>query len=146
MELFNLSFALARSRFCMHDTDPQPGKREPDLFCNVLASVIKVAGIKCSISGNRLMEGVLNNGLLLIIIKPGGKQISGMIIDGRGQIGLYLCTVFANRQFGTILDVPLDQHHAVRLTEPFGRAVPGLFVHLHLLPAIAGFVDMTLQG
>ena len=69
-----------------------------------------------------------------------------MVIDGRGQIGLYLCTVFPDGQFGTILDVTLDQHHAVRLTEPFGRAAPGLFVHLHLLPPIAGFVDMPLQG
>lgn len=59
------------------------------LFCNVLASVIKVAGIK--------------------------RSISGMVIDGRGQIGLYLCTVFPNGQFGIILDVTLDQYHAVRL-------------------------------
>lgn len=58
---------------------------------------------------------------------------------------LYLCTVFPNGQFGTILDVSLDQHHAVRLTEPFGRTVTGFFVHLHLFPSIAGFVDMPLQ-
>ena len=53
----------------MHDTDPKSCKREPDLLCNVLTSVVKVAGIKDSISGDGLMEGILNDGFFLIIVK-----------------------------------------------------------------------------
>ena len=83
------------------------------------------------------MEGILNDSFFLIIIKSGGKQISGMVINGRGQISLYLCTIFPNGKFRTILDITLDQHHAVRLTETFGRAVPGFLVHLHLFLTIA---------
>ena len=41
-----------------------------DLFCDVLASIIKVAGIKGSIAGNGLMESILNDGFFLIIVKP----------------------------------------------------------------------------
>ena len=69
-----------------------------------------------------------------------------MVINGRGQIGLYLCAIFPNRKFGTILDISLDQHHSVGFTEPFGRAVPGLFVHLHLFLPISSPVYVTLKA
>ena len=36
-----------------------------------MASIIKVACIKDAISGDSLMEGILNDGFLLIIVKPG---------------------------------------------------------------------------
>ena len=84
MELFNLALAFPWTWFGMHDTDSKSRKWEPDLLCDVLTSIIKVAGIKGAISGNGLMEGVLNDGFFLIIVKPGGKQISGMVINGRG--------------------------------------------------------------
>ena len=92
------------------------------------------------------MEGILNDGFFLIIVKPGGKQISGMVINGRGQISLCLCTIFPNGKFGAILDIALDQHHAVRLTETFGRAVPGLPVHLHLFLTIARPVYVAFKS
>ena len=62
------------------------------------------------------MEGILNDGFFLIIVKPGGKQISGMVIDGRGQIRLYLCTIFPNRKFWPILDITLDQRKCLKFS------------------------------
>ena len=68
-----------------------------------------------------------------------------MVINGRGQIGLDLCTMFPNGTFWTILDIALDQHHAVGLTETFVRTVSGLLVHLHLSLAITGPVYVPLK-
>lgn len=77
------------------------------------------------------MEGVLNDGFLLIIIKPGGKQISGMVIDGRGQIGLYLCTVFPDGQFGTIYLEASDPEKDIQLyiNSPGGSVTAGFAIY-----------------
>lgn len=68
-----------------------------------------------------------------------------MVINSRGQIGLYLCTMFPNGKFWTILNITLDQHHAVGLAETFGRTVSGLLVHLHLFLTITSPVYVPLK-
>ena len=69
-----------------------------------------------------------------------------MVIDCRGQVSLYLGSISSNRKLGTILDIRLDQHHAVWFAETFGRTVPCILVHLHLLLAVTGLVDMAFQS
>lgn len=69
-----------------------------------------------------------------------------MVINGRGQIGLYLCTIFPNGEFRTILDITLDQHYAVRLAEASGRTVSCLLVHLHLLLSVSSPVYVAFKG
>ena len=69
-----------------------------------------------------------------------------MVVNGGGQIGLYLCTIFPNGKFRSILDITLDQHHTVRLAETSGRTVPGLFIHLHLVPTVSSPVYVAFKG
>lgn len=119
MEFLNFTFAFSTPRFCMNDTDTEFCKGKPDLLCDILGSVIKVTGIKSSVTQDRLVKGILDDRFLLIIIESGEQEPSGMVINSRGQIGLYFGTIFSNRKFGSILDISLDQHHAVRFAEAF---------------------------
>ncbi len=69
-----------------------------------------------------------------------------MVINGRGQIGLYHGTVFPYGQLAPVLDVSLEKHHPVGLTETFGRTVTGIPVHLHLAYTKACLIEMPFQG
>ena len=58
-------------------------ERKPDLLCDILGSVIKVTGIKSSVTQDRLVKGILDDRFLLIIIESGEQEPSGMVINSR---------------------------------------------------------------
>lgn len=55
-----------------------------------------------SVSEDCLMEGILNDGFLLVIIESGSQQEPGMVIDCRGKIGLYPGAVFPDWKFRAV--------------------------------------------
>ena len=69
MELLNFPFAFPTTDFCMMDSNSKFGKRCLNLFCDILGSIIKVTGIKLSISQNRLLQSIFDDVFFLIIIK-----------------------------------------------------------------------------
>ena len=69
-----------------------------------------------------------------------------MVIDCRGKIRLYSGTIFPNRKFRAVLDIPLYQHHTVRFAETFGRTSPCIAVHLHLFPSVTSPVQVPFQS
>ena len=92
------------------------------------------------------MERIFYDGFFLIVIKPGSQQEPGMVIHRRGQIGLYPGAVFPNGKLRPVLDIPLDQHHAVRLAEAFGRTLPRVTVYLHLFPSVTSPVQVPSKS
>ena len=130
----------------MPNRNPKSGKGEFQLFCHILRTVVKVYGITSPGLQEDVPEGILHDAFLLVVIKPGMDQVSGVVIDGGGQICLHHRPVFPYGELTPILDISLQHHHPVGLAETFGRAFACACVCLHLSRAETGFIKVTLQG
>ena len=91
----------------MPNRNPKSGKGEFQLFCHILRTVVKVYGITSPGLQEDVPEGILHDAFLLVVIKPGMDQVSGVVIDGGGQICLHHRPVFPYGELTPILDILL---------------------------------------
>ena len=108
--------------------------------------VVKVAGVKLAGAEQHRVEGILDDGFLLVCIKSGSNDIPGMIIYCGGQISFYTCSVFPDGKRRPVFYIALQKHHPVRLAEPSGRTFPGLFVSAHVFRPKTGIEKMPFQS
>ena len=81
---------------CVHVPDPEALKRACELSGDILFSVVCHAGIHHTPLEDRAVEGILHDRGFLVVVPARFEDKTGMVVDQRGKIGLYLSPAFSD--------------------------------------------------
>ena len=93
----------------MPSRNSEPAQGKLQLPEDVLGAIVEIAQVHLSVIRDRRVQRILYNPGVLARIELRGKDQPGVVIDDRGEIRFYLCSLLPNREKGPVLDVSLHE-------------------------------------